>query len=437
MTQQAPTQEQIEFTTIHVKKLVDDFFKTYLKISENFDGMTEIDLCAYSLAALTEITKKVSLAVAHIFERKEMEIIFQQDLIKRITANMEKQKKSTTIGVTMSGCHNPSVTTETQCDCQCYKGMPKYYKASYPPIPCCTCSPFDGISFTIPPKWNSTTIAAEADASPMVKQMQALEERIVQLEQQKLMYKSHLMDEAFAKIKDIEQKVDSHNHQLPNEILGRLISLESSPFAKSKTYAPLFERMDQLEARLRSTEQDMNHLPSFEVLNEYAQRLVDLDESYNRQGELLLQNRDNNVATKERLNDIQEEQGEWKSKINAEIVLANQRLIDLEESYQGLAAENKHLLERAIHLQESINQLDHQTWKEKVELQESIIKTQETTKNLLTDGKLVVEKKPNKCPVCAGSGNHQDQTPRLMVAVHTRTGIICCNACEGKGIVWS
>lgn len=51
--------------------------------------------------------------------------------------------------------------------------------------------------------------------------------------------------------------------------------------------------------------------------------------------------------------------------------------------------------------------------------------------------KLGNEKKPHKCCVCEGTGNHSNQTPRLMVLAKTQTGIICCEACDGKGVLWS
>lgn len=45
-------------------------------------------------------------------------------------------------------------------------------------------------------------------------------------------------------------------------------------------------------------------------------------------------------------------------------------------------------------------------------------------------------KKPHKCPVCDGSGNHPDQSPRLGCKVFIETGIYVCISCEGKGIIW-
>ena len=50
--------------------------------------------------------------------------------------------------------------------------------------------------------------------------------------------------------------------------------------------------------------------------------------------------------------------------------------------------------------------------------------------------KSIYNKKPHKCPVCEGSGNHPDQTPRLMAKEHTLTGLFCCVSCDGKGILW-
>jgi hypothetical protein len=52
------------------------------------------------------------------------------------------------------------------------------------------------------------------------------------------------------------------------------------------------------------------------------------------------------------------------------------------------------------------------------------------------EGAICASKKPYKCPVCGGNGNHPDQSPRLGYKVFATTGIYVCIACEGKGIIW-
>ena len=46
------------------------------------------------------------------------------------------------------------------------------------------------------------------------------------------------------------------------------------------------------------------------------------------------------------------------------------------------------------------------------------------------------KKVPNKCIICDGTGKHPDQTKRLLEKVFTKTGIYCCNACDGSGVLW-
>lgn len=111
-----------------------------------------------------------------------------------------------------------------------------------------------------------------------------------------------------------------------------------------------------------------------------------------------------------------------------------QRIGDLGNALHCLSEENHKLMKIEARLLKTEEEFE----KIKIFMENTINSCMEI-KTLMMKATLEItdiRKIPHKCPVCEGTGNHSDQTPRLMVIAKTQTGIICCESCEGKGIIW-
>jgi hypothetical protein len=110
------------------------------------------------------------------------------------------------------------------------------------------------------------------------------------------------------------------------------------------------------------------------------------------------------------------------------------RIEKLEQSREAHSRNHKDLFERI----EKLEQLNQQCFDANPikEIYEKFEKIESKIACLMQKSSLNDEKRPFKCPVCSGTGNHPDQSPRLMCKVFTKTGLYVCMTCDGKGIVW-
>lgn len=187
--------------------------------------------------------------------------------------------------------------------------------------------------------------------------------------------------------------------------------------------------MDQITTQCKCSckcEDDLTYSQSNNILHQLESLMRQVDEHWD-----LNYKSDNNLS--KRISKLDNAIDQVKDELSKEIAFIEARMNQPKDCHLTFDVQN---LEKQI---KEISKALENYREYKIDIEDlgtDVMYLKQSLKKLNQDSEVHPKKKPHKCPVCDGSGNHDDQTPRLMVLVHTKTGIICCNSCEGKGIVW-
>ena len=196
------------------------------------------------------------------------------------------------------------------------------------------------------------------------------------------------------KLDKLDFTISDLNYRVNKVLKQSFAQFEDFDNCLSKENADLNVRLERVYVRL-------NRIEEFLKFSDHNERIHSLEESANeRQFNNMVQEIENSYPT------------------------LHDRLTSVERQFEGVYDRICKLELAAREGKSTIDEPNH--YIEKLHALENFIRENGSSKR----------HQPYKCPVCNGTGNHHDQSPRLMVRCKTGSGVICCESCEGKGIVW-
>lgn len=215
----------------------------------------------------------------------------------------------------------------------------------------------------------------------------------------------------------------------------RIHKLENSPFAKSNTYVPLFERLENVEKALENYRQYKTDIEDLETDVMYIKKNIEKLEK-NLSGDYLL------MATSKEFSDIKsmvDDLSKWESKNNARIEKLECRAKEIERFQDIMHEQYKRVVkhpeaDEELHIEVELHEI-----KQQIECLFISLKGIET--KLMGH---VFPPMPYKCPVCDGTGKSFLDPNSPLSGIEgaflprDQRGLAYthCHPCKTTGVIW-
>lgn len=187
-------------------------------------------------------------------------------------------------------------------------------------------------------------------------------------------------------------------------------------------FSKLDTRVEELEDRIKHTEEDLNYVPTTEALCALVERVKELEESYQGQFHEISNLEDEVAALQSHADKVDTCFGE---------VLESGKTFHVSKETIGKTVEKS--LDARLSLTQRIDELKERLDKHELITKNDIHGLTQCHNNLMyrvldmkdeNEDVYKTEKSPHKCPVCEGKGGFLSTDPNK------------CHACAGTGIVW-